>query len=351
MQNQKFTSNKPSSATNSTNHALNNFPMIHLHDPVDNQSDSMNSLIILEYGSEQHLKICSLVLSAVSISHYFSPEKSELLVYQSDLPAARKQLDAYFQENKNWPHPIRNTIEPLQNENPPTLLLMGAMALFFSYTGSWQHGNIWFQIGAINRSAIIDRQEWWRLATALTLHADDVHLIGNCIIGGFMVHLLCKTIGFGYGWFAIILAGYSGNFLNIFLRSGEHNSVGFSTAIFGAIGIFCGLQLYKKSTHLREIIIPLGAGAGLLALLGTEGEKTDLGAHFFGLLCGIIAGIGIRRLKQVNLAGDQYRQYILFFITLAFLIFCWLLAWNSAPIPHPIFHVLNNNSFYNIGIL
>lgn len=122
--------------------------------------------------------------------------------------------------------------------------------------------------------------EWWRLITALTLHADQMHLVGNCLIGGVIVHLLCKAIGYGMGWLALLFAAMSGNFLNIILRDTLHSSVGFSTAVFAAVGILSGRQLNNRaSTIIRQLILPLGAGVGLLAMLGSAGERTDLGAH------------------------------------------------------------------------
>jgi hypothetical protein len=37
--------------------------------------------------------------------------------------------------------------------------------------------------------------------------------------------------------------------------------------------------------------MPIAAALSLLTILGTEGENTDLGAHFFGFLFGILLGL------------------------------------------------------------
>ncbi len=306
------------------------------YESSERQPNPAEPLAVVTSGSQKHLHICSLVLTAKGFPHYFPAGNTQLLVDPQDLEAAKEQLEIYFIENRNWPPPRLSPEETsaFKAENPPTVLIMGAMAIFFSMTGPWEQQNPWFQIGAVNSRAILENHEWWRLTTALTLHADDAHLVGNCIIGGFMVHLLCRTIGFGTGWAGLILTGFCGNFLNVALRGAEHNSVGFSTAIFGAIGIFSGLRLFRKSTdttNLRELLVPLGAGIGLLALLGSAGERTDLGAHFLGLLCGVIAGVWIRKIKLPGLAHYHNRQYLIFSITLFFVICCWLLAWQNLP--------------------
>ena len=118
-----------------------------------------------------------------------------------------------------------------------------------------------------------------------------MHLAGNCLIGGLVIHLLCKVLGYGSGWLLLLLAGAGGNLLNVALRQGPHFSVGLSTSVFAAIGILTGLQIVRFRTRsLRECLLPLGAGAGLLAFLGSEGVRTDLGAHLFGFLVGIGCG-------------------------------------------------------------
>ena len=56
------------------------------------------------------------------------------------------------------------------------------------------------------------------------------------------------------------------------------------------------------------------AGAALLAMLGSSGERTDLGSHLFGLLSGLVIGlfIALKPLKQLR--QSPFMQ-IAFFIT------------------------------------
>jgi rhomboid protease GluP len=48
-----------------------------------------------------------------------------------------------------------------------------------------------------------------------------------------------------------------------------------------------------RHQHLlqRRWILPVAAGIALLALLGTEGKNTDLGAHLFGFVYGFALGL------------------------------------------------------------
>jgi len=205
---------------------------------------------------------------------------------------------------------------------------MGALALFYLFTGPWSYKSAWFINGAISGRQILENGEWWRLVTALTLHADAVHIFGNVLVGGILVHFLCRLLGNGLGWFLILLSGILGNFLNVFLRGFSHNSVGFSTAIFGTIGILAGYQaITKRTATAKEILLPLAAGGGLLAILGAGGQRTDLGAHFFGLLAGVALGAALVFLpSQRILITKATLQTVLFVVTLLTVQFCWWLA-------------------------
>jgi len=279
-------------------------------------------------GSAEYLETCSLVLSSVGIRHTFNPGNSTLTVPASSADAARYQLEQYFHENTGWPEKPARVKIPAQGGNPPTLLMIGGLIVFFLVTGPWSDNSPWFRAGAIDSRAILEQGEWWRLVTALTLHADQVHLLGNCIIGGFLVHMLCKTMGTGLGWFSLITCGALGNLLNILLRDQAHHSVGFSTSIFAAVGLFSGLQILAgRRINPKEFLAPLGAGAGLLAMLGTEGERTDLGAHFFGFACGLGFGFLVSRLEVHTLAGSDRLQKSLFVITMLVIFTSWMVAW------------------------
>ncbi len=294
--------------------------------------DETEKYSVVAEGGHDHISACALVLAAMGID--YRQEDTLLLVPGEEADLARQQLQAYYEENSNWPPPP-NWIHQRHKQipPPPTLMMIGALFLFFQVTGPWQPGNPWFEAGAIDSSRILDQGQWWRLVTALSLHGNGTHLLGNCLIGGFMVHLLSLTIGYGSGWLLLLFTGALANFLNIVLRDGPHYSVGFSTAVFAAIGMFSGLKIKIGRGAPLRFLIPLGAGAGLLAFLGTEGQHTDLGAHLSGFCCGIVVGLLIMRTNLIKAADNPTIQRFFFFCTLAIIFLCWWLAVLHAPIP------------------
>lgn len=268
----------------------------------------------------------ALVLDAVAIEHFYDDRSGELRVYAEDAEAAGFHLHEFRAENRSWPPlpPPRPTLHP---QTPPTLMLLGLLALFYFHTGPWAAESPWFARGAIDSVAILDQGQWWRLVTALTLHADLTHLVGNCLIGGLTIHFLGRTVGYGLAWLLLMGDGLIGNLLNIGLRRQPHLSVGLSTSIFAAIGIFTGLQLTRLSARpFKELLLPLGAGAALLAFLGSEGVRTDLGAHLFGFATGLATGVLVGILGLIEKTRSPWIQAAALALALATVLFAWLLA-------------------------
>lgn len=283
--------------------------------------------VLVAKGEATEIADWSLVLSAVGIDQKLDQQTGVILTRKKDAEQAMKQVRAFREENRYWPPPPSAVRPAVRSDNPPTLLMFGGLMIFYWLTGPWLADNPWFKAGAVNSRAILDQGEWWRLLTALTLHADQMHLVGNCVIGGVIVHLLCKATGYGIGWLTLLLSAMTGNFLNIVFRDTPHYSVGFSTAVFAAVGILCGRQLNNTaSTIIRQLLLPLGAGVGLLAMLGSAGERTDFGAHLFGLASGLLYGFFLQ-LTNFDLLGRRRGLQLLFFLFSFFLIIlCWFLA-------------------------
>jgi membrane associated rhomboid family serine protease len=284
-------------------------------------------------ASRQQADQWALVLRAANIPSAIEFERRSWVIKVSPLHEKRalQEIAAFMEENSDWPPLQRIKKVPLPvltKYQPPTILMMGALIIFFIITGPWSDGSAWFSQGAVSGRQILENGQWYRLVTALTLHADVVHLFGNIIIGGILVHFLCRLLGNGLGWFLILASGTLGNLMNILLHGTRHNSVGFSTAIFGTIGILSGYQAAsKRSTALKEILLPLAAGAGLLAFLGAGGERTDLGAHFFGLLAGAgLGGLLVFLPSQRILINKTSLQTNLFLVSLAIVGLCWWVA-------------------------
>lgn len=272
---------------------------------------------------------CSLVLSAKSIPHRVerSPDGSATIVVSAKWEReAAAQLNAYFRENRNWPpSPVDITVEPLSTPLP-AILIMAVMAAFYMVTGPFQHDSVWFSRGAADSTAILRNGEAFRLITALCLHADFSHIAGNMLIGGFLLHYFLQINGAGIGLLLMIIAAATGNYWNALLHGPGHLSVGFSTAVFALIGLLSAHRVLVQKKVGIEMLVPFLAGAALLAMLGSSGVRTDLGAHLFGLLAGIIYGIGAGMLPIGKFRRSAFIQNCCLLTSIFMILVCWNLA-------------------------
>ncbi len=253
-----------------------------------------NAALSLASVDQGQVELCSLVLLSVNISHKVinAEDGWRLLVATRDLELARQQLAAFEEENRQWPPTSQGlALDPLEPQQGwGLIILLAGLMAFHAVTGPWGADNLWFRQGAVISRQVLTGGEPWRVITALTLHADVSHLLSNVALGGLVLSYLAKQTGSGAVWLLALLTGAVGNYLNALYRGGSHQSVGFSTAVFGVIGCLCGLRLLGARAP-RSILLPLGAGAGLLAMLGMEGERTDVGAHLWGLGVGVLCGL------------------------------------------------------------
>ncbi len=72
--------------------------------------------------------------------------------------------------------------------------------------------------------------------------------------------------------------------------------------------------------------MPLMAGLALLAMLGSEGERSDLGAHFFGLVIGLLAGYLCSNRPLLMLRSSFWLQTLLTSAALTVFFLAWRLA-------------------------
>jgi rhomboid protease GluP len=165
-------------------------------------------------------------------------------------------------------------------------------------------------LGASSSRRLIEDHQWWRPFTALFLHGDLPHLLGNLVSGLFFGTLVAKSLGPLRGWALILACGMLGNILTSAITYPESFvSIGASTAVFGALGILSGLGF---STMLRvrlrlpwaKVTAPLVAGVILLGWMGggAPGGNTDVLGHIFGFASGITAGLVIGHLSRESTA-------------------------------------------------
>jgi rhomboid protease GluP len=156
--------------------------------------------------------------------------------------------------------------------------------------GSGLFGLDWLASGDLDAGA---GGEWWRAITALTLHLDQEHLLGNLLFGVIGGIAAARLLGPGVAWASILGAGALANYVEVLISPATHRAVGASTAVFAALGLLAGMAWRERLTSRERAWYrwaPLIAGVSLLTLLGAGREHVDVLGHGLGFLFGL--GVG-----------------------------------------------------------
>ncbi|MGA3169436.1 MAG: rhomboid family intramembrane serine protease [Chthoniobacteraceae bacterium] len=271
----------------------------------------------------------SLVVSAMETPHWIVRHEGAFALCVDPPRAAEVAAElARFESERREKLP-----SPLPAETAPhsTVSLYACGWILCGFYAIQIAGPPWWEDRGAASSRAIMAGEWWRAFTALTLHAGLGHLGANLAVGLVFAAFLLPILGSGWTWLFVVLAGGIGNWLNAWGHRGvEHLSIGASTAVFAALGIMVAAQctartLSLRAVRLREFLLPVGAGLGLLAYLGVGDQQTDYMAHFFGLLAGVpfgIVGVWLRLGSRTRPAA----QVILAWSAAALLAISWRMA-------------------------
>lgn len=261
--------------------------------PADLDAEKVGSAIL----PRRRATLWALVLESRSVPCRLEREGTDWVVFVPDsfFSAALTELRLYEEENRNWP-PRVSPPAPMVENTLSTLSVLLLLATFYNITrldGTiFGYGPVdWIELGSAQAGKILAGQ-WWRTVTALTLHGGVLHLLGNIAIGGVFIVFLCRELGSGLAWLLLLLSGIFGTLANAWFHPPYHSSIGASTLVFGAVGILGSLRLLRdRRWSRRRWFVPVAGALALLAILGTEGENTDIGAHLFGFVFGFLLGL------------------------------------------------------------
>jgi membrane associated rhomboid family serine protease len=144
-------------------------------------------------------------------------------------------------------------------------------------------------IGAMDRAAVAGG-EWWRLFTAITLHADIAHLAANVSIGLVFLGLAMGAFGAGHALLLSFLGGALGNVATFEAHAGEpFRSLGASGMVMASLGLITAHSLAFGRNEKRTLILGRGVMAGclLVVLLGFS-PRSDVVAHVGGFIAGTV---------------------------------------------------------------
>ncbi|HWX19478.1 MAG TPA: rhomboid family intramembrane serine protease [Candidatus Binatia bacterium] len=210
-----------------------------------------------------------------------------LMVSAPDLDRALEAIRLYQLENRRWTW-RRELFQPGLLFDWASLAWVLLLAVFF-----WlSEYRIDLRTAGLMDSTGVSHGQWWRLFTAVWLHADASHLAENATIGVVLLGLVMGRFGTGAGLLAAYLAGAGGNLLVWLFAPKPHYSLGASGMVMGALGILAAqsVPLWRQVPEQRKHILSGVVGGLMLFVLLGLSPGSDVVAHFGGFVSGLALG-------------------------------------------------------------
>jgi rhomboid protease GluP len=238
----------------------------------------------------------ALMLLAVGIESQVVPNAGAwtVVVAPAAANAAVRQLRTYERENP----PRRRVLQP--EHAVPHAWVGAAIYVVVLLLIAWLAGDKanhtdWLDAGALDTAAF-RAGEIWRAVTAVTLHFDVAHLLGNLGFGAFFGWLAAQLLGPGVAFGAGAVAAVTANAINASVQPIEHVSAGASTMVFAMLGLLSAYAWRRRADQGERWAYrwaPLFAGLFMLAFTGAGGEQTDVLAHLTGFVTGAVCGFAL----------------------------------------------------------
>ena len=289
------------------------------------QQPAQDSAVVFS-GSKDLCHEFSLVLEARDIEHETreSEDSWVLSVPPAMLHQAYDEISRYSAE-RSLPRSVPDAIHARPGAAVGAIAYVVILLLTAYCAGNGLFGADWLSIGDLDAGA---RSEWWRAVTALTLHLDQEHLLGNLLFGVIAGIAAARLLGDGVAWASILGAAALANYAEILIAPIAHRAVGASTAVFAALGLLTGMAWRQRLTQRERLWYrwaPLIAGICLLTLLGAGNAHVDVLGHALGFIFGIGVGWVHSHIGAAK-SGDRRIQIVTGVGAVLLIGIAWLLA-------------------------
>ncbi|GLC89403.1 rhomboid family intramembrane serine protease [Lysinibacillus piscis] len=142
----------------------------------------------------------------------------------------------------------------------------------------------------IQANSLIESGQWWRVFSAMFLHAGFVHMFFNMFSLYLFGPELEKIAGKARFMTIYLVSGLVGNVATYLFYDINYVSLGASGAVFGIFGAFGALVYYTRRTMpmLRKLILPIIVISVIMTFLQAN---TNVYAHLGGLVAGFVLGL------------------------------------------------------------
>jgi rhomboid protease GluP len=190
-----------------------------------------------------------------------------------------------------------------------TLAIIAGLAVIFAAEYAFNVGPVagvapgrgsLIALGAVSRDLVLGAGEPWRLVTAVLLHANPAHIIGNGVVLLFAGAILERLVGRAWLAATFVVSGLAGSIAALLLDPAAQPSLGASGAIMGVLTAAFVCSYHPHAASLRrgiQIACAFELIPALIPFSSIEGgPHIDYNCHGGGFLAGLVMGFVMRAL-------------------------------------------------------
>lgn len=153
-------------------------------------------------------------------------------------------------------------------------------------------------LGALRRDLVFGAAEPWRLVTAVLLHMNLAHIVGNAIVLFLAGATLERLVGRAWLGATFVVGGLGGSLAALACNPAQTFGVGASGAIMGLVSAAFVCSFHPHARGWRRSIQFACARVAIPALIPFSslqgGPQIDYNCHGGGLLAGLVMGLAMR---------------------------------------------------------
>jgi len=177
------------------------------------------------------------------------------------------------------------------------LIFLNAVAFLFETSfGSSNDPDVLHRLGALEPHAVLVQGEYWRLFTALFLHAGLLHLLFNLFALYILGPPLERSIGPVRFTMCYLISGFASScgvvLLTVIRVVQVGQLVGASGCIMGIVGAWAGfLVMHWHIPHAKQRLVNVFMIIAIQTAFDLSTPEVSMTAHLCGLIAGFVLGL------------------------------------------------------------
>jgi rhomboid protease GluP len=155
---------------------------------------------------------------------------------------------------------------------------------------AWRNGEALLPTLAATSEGVLKKREYWRLFTAVAVHADVMHVLSNVILLTFFTYLLFGY--FGYWVFPVLSLAMAGstNYISLLTYPSDVSLFGASGLVYWMAGFWLSIYLLvERSVSLGKRVLRVVCLALLVLVPSTLQASVSYRTHAIGLGLGVFS--------------------------------------------------------------